>query len=134
MSPQARKGNPAKGARTNRPAPKTTGTPKPRKRLYALIFGVALLVVAVAVVLIRGQLTAPSEPSDGAVAEVQDLDDGLVSQEDFDAALTRTAEGQGLKEPPRPTTRTSRPFPTRRSARCCSRSGSRARPPTGASR
>ncbi|HEX6116255.1 MAG TPA: peptidyl-prolyl cis-trans isomerase [Solirubrobacterales bacterium] len=101
MSPQARKGNPAKGARTNRPAPKTSGTPKPRKRLMALIFGVALVVIAAVVIIGRGHVDEGSAPSEG-IAEVQDVDDGTITQEDFDASITRTAEGQGLKKPPPP--------------------------------
>ncbi len=101
MSPQSRKGNPAKGARTNRPAPKSPEMPKPRKRLAALIFGVVLVVIAAVVIIGRGHIGEGSAPSSGVV-EVQDVDDGIVTQEQFDAAVSRAAEGQGLKKPPPP--------------------------------
>ena len=101
MTPQARKGNPAKGARTNRPAPKPSHTPKSRRRLFALVFGVALVAIAAFVVIARGHVGEGSPPEEG-LAKVQDVDGGIVTEEEFDAALARTAEGQGLKQPPAP--------------------------------
>jgi parvulin-like peptidyl-prolyl isomerase len=73
---------------------------KPRKRLAALILGVVLIALTVFVVADRGALGEGSPPGDDGIAEVQGVDDGLVTQQQFDDALARTAEQQGLKKPP----------------------------------
>ena len=44
--------------------------------------------------------TRAEELPDGTVATVDDTEDGIVAQEDFDAALSRAAEQQGLGELP----------------------------------
>ena len=52
-------------------------------------------------IAVRGHIGEGGTPSDG-IAEVQEVDDGVVTEEDFNGALTRVAEQQGLKEAPPP--------------------------------
>ena len=73
---------------------------KPPKRLVALIFGFVLVALAAFVIIGRGSVGEGSPPGDEGVAEVQGVEDGIVTQEDLDALLTRVAEQQGLKKPP----------------------------------
>lgn len=75
--------------------------PAPRKRLLALILGAFLVVIAAIVILGRGHVGEGGEPSEG-VAEVQGIDDGVVTEEEFETAIGRVAEQQGLKKPPAP--------------------------------
>ena len=100
MSPQARKGSPARQARTNRPQPRSEEKSKARKRLATLIFGVLLIGVVAFVVIDRGRVAEGSAPGSEGVAEVQGIDDGIVTQEAFEESLARVAEQQGLKKPP----------------------------------
>jgi parvulin-like peptidyl-prolyl isomerase len=71
----------------------------PRKRLVALVLGLLLIVLFAIIVISRGHVGEGSEPSEG-VAEVQDVENGIVTQEEFDAALQRVSDQQGLKRPP----------------------------------
>jgi parvulin-like peptidyl-prolyl isomerase len=73
--------------------------PPERKRLAALVLGVALIALFAIIVLTRGHVGEGSEPSEG-VAEVQGVDDGVVTQEEFDTALQRVSDQQGLKKVP----------------------------------
>jgi foldase protein PrsA len=65
------------------------------------VLGVLLIALFAIIVLTRGHVGEGGEPSDG-VAEVQGVEDGTVSQEEFDSALQRVADQQGLKEVPPP--------------------------------
>ena len=67
----------------------------------------ALSLAAVVLVACGGDseetTTGPAPPESvpsGAVAIVGEVEDGVVSQEDFDAEFDRVVEQQGLKEPP----------------------------------
>ena len=70
------------------------------KRTAAIIFAslLAILVVLVAATMGIGK---PSLP-DGAVAFVEDVEDGEVTQEEFDAAIERSAQGGQPPEPGTP--------------------------------
>ena len=76
----------------------------PQKRLVALVLAVALggtlLGFAVGPGLGEGSLSEPSGPDD-PVAEVDGVEDGVVSLAELETAITRTALQQGLPEPPK---------------------------------
>jgi parvulin-like peptidyl-prolyl isomerase len=72
------------------------------KRTAAIIFSV-LLAVLVALIAATMGIGKPSLP-DGAVAFVDGVDDGEVTQEEFDAAIERSAQGQGGGQAPEPGT------------------------------
>jgi parvulin-like peptidyl-prolyl isomerase len=69
-----------------------------RKRLIALVLGVAL-VVAFGAFAISGDIGEPSVP-EGDVAVVQDAPDGNISQEEYDGALRQAAFNLQLRELP----------------------------------
>ena len=71
-----------------------------KKRLVALIF-LLLLVAAILLVAATSGLGKPGVPS-GAVAVVDDVDDGEVSRDDYDRAMEQSAARLGLKEVPPP--------------------------------
>lgn len=70
------------------------------KRLVAIVLAV-VLVIAIALVAATSGLGRPGVPS-GDVAFVAAVDDGGISQEEFDAALSQTAAQLGLPEAPPP--------------------------------
>jgi foldase protein PrsA len=66
----------------------------------ALIGAAALLVVFIlGVALFRG--FGGADVPDGAIAAVEDVDDGTVTQEMFDSALAQAAASAGQQEPPK---------------------------------
>ena len=71
-----------------------------RKRLVALILGVALVVTFGAFV-VSGDIGEPSIP-DGAVAVVEDAPDGTITDEEFQTGLEQAAFNSQLKEVPPP--------------------------------
>ena len=79
-----------------------------RNLLVAGLAGVAVLAAAVVltIVLVGGDEdeseagpTAPESLPEGAVAVVGEVEDGVVTEEQFDASVTALAEGQGRKAP-----------------------------------
>jgi hypothetical protein len=71
-----------------------------QKRLVALVLAAALVLGFVAVAAAQG--LGGGDVPEGAVAEVEGVDDGTITQEEFDSAFARSAEQQGLKKPPEP--------------------------------
>lgn len=93
MSPQGRKGNPA---RAKAPAP-----PPQRGNARTVALAVFAIFVIGALVFVGASegLGAPSV-GDGNVAVVEDAPDGTVTSEEFDRAMMQTAARQGLQEVP----------------------------------
>jgi foldase protein PrsA len=75
----------------------SAGTPKQAVLVGAAAF-LVLFVIGVAVFRGFGGEDVPS----GAVAAVEDVDDGVVTQEDFDTALAQAAASAGQQNPPKP--------------------------------
>lgn len=90
MSPQGKKRAPA--------PPADRGAA--RKRLALLVLGVFVLGSLVVVGVAQG-LGPPSVP-EGDVALVEDVSDGAITTDEFDAALEQTAARQGVGEVPPP--------------------------------
>ena len=117
--PSKRSGNPAVRAAAEeagkRPAagktlkPRRRGLPQltpGRKRIVALVLLVAVVASVVIVGIAYGglgpeTLPAPTDKTD-PVAEVDGVDDGVVTLAQFDAALLRVSTQQGLEKPPKP--------------------------------
>jgi parvulin-like peptidyl-prolyl isomerase len=72
--------------------------PASRKRLVALFLGLSLVVALVLAAATSG-LGTPSVPS-GAVAVVEDVENGTVSDADYEDALQQSTERLGLETPP----------------------------------
>jgi foldase protein PrsA len=70
------------------------------KRIVVAGFA-ALLIVLFAIVAIAQGIGHPSVPS-GDVAVVEDVSNGHISQDEFDASLAQAAARQGLKQTPAP--------------------------------
>jgi len=74
--------------------------PAQRKRLIALVLGLALAILVILIAATSG-LGRPGVPS-GSVAIVDGVDDGTITDEDYQRGLEQSAARLGLQEPPAP--------------------------------
>ena len=77
-----------------------TRLPASRKRLTALVLGLALILALVLAAATSG-LGKAGVP-DGSVAIVEDVDDGSITDEDYQSASEQAAARLGLEQPPEP--------------------------------